>query len=82
MSETGISFSFRLQSFVALLQKIEEKQREQSKLFRKKMEDKVAAFLAANPADMRCLTMPPMTKYERSVVHDVSEVTGSVVAHR
>jgi len=62
-------------------QKMEEKQREQSKLFRKRMEDKVAAFLAANPADMRCLTMPPMTKYERSVVHDVSEVTGSVVAH-
>jgi len=60
---------------------MEEKQREQSKLFRKKVEDKVAAFLAADPAEARCLTMAAMTKYERSVVHDVSEVTGSIVAH-
>lgn len=64
-----------------LQQKMEEKQREQSKLFRKKIEDKVAAFLAADPATVRSLTLSPMTKYERSVVHDVSEVTGSVVAH-
>jgi len=64
-----------------LQQKMEEKQREQSKLFRKNMEDKIANFLAADPSDVRCITLPPMSKYERSVVHDISEVTGAIVAH-
>ena len=65
-----------------LFQKLEEKQREESKIFRKKMEDKIGVFLGQDVADGRCLTFPPMTKYERSVVHDVAEVTGATVAHR
>jgi len=64
-----------------LAQKLEEKQREESKIFRKKMEDKIGVFLGQDVADGRCLTFPPMTKYERSVVHDVAEVTGATVAH-
>ena len=46
------------------------------------MEDKIGVFLGQDVADGRCLTFPPMTKYERSVVHDVAEVTGATVAHR
>jgi len=62
-----------------MAKKMEERQREQSKVFRKKMEEKIDAFV--KQTESRCLTLPPMTKYERSVVHDVAEVAGSVVAH-
>jgi len=61
-----------------MAKKMEEKQREQSKAFRTKMEGKVTAFVKSKE---RSLTLPPMTKYERSVVHDVAEVAGTVVAH-
>ena len=60
-----------------MAKKLEEKQREQGQVFRKKMEERVNKFLSDKN---RCLVFDPMTKFERSVVHDVAEVAG-IICH-
>jgi len=58
--------------------KADEVQRKATKAFREKMEARLKAFVVQSKE--RTLTLDPMEKSERAVVHDVAEVAG-LVAH-
>ena len=59
-----------------MLAKMEEKERQAKLKFRTKIEDKINEFLKND--NERTVKFPAMDKYQRSVVHDVSEVAGLV----
>ena len=58
--------------------KMEEQQKKATQVCREKAEKKISEFVKDEEATK--LELPPMAKYERSVVHDVAEVAG-LVAH-
>ena len=58
------------------LAKLEEKERQAKLKFRTKVETKINEFLKKE--NEKTLKFPPMDKYHRSVVHDVTEVAGLV----
>ena len=59
-----------------MVAKIEEKERQAKLKFRTKVETKINEFLKKE--NDKTLKFPPMDKYHRSVVHDVTEVAGLV----
>ena len=59
-----------------MVAKIEEKQRQAKLKFRTKIETKLNDFLKKE--NDKTLKFPPMDKYHRSVVHDVTEIAGLV----
>jgi len=56
--------------------KLQEKEKQLKLKFREKIEQKINAFLRAG--DEKTLKFPPMDKYQRSIIHDVAEITGLV----
>lgn len=52
--------------------KMEEKQKQMTRLFRTKTEKRISDFVKDTTA--KKLTFEAMEKYERSIVHDVAEV--------
>lgn len=65
-----------------MAKKLEERNKQESKIFREKMEGRIDEFLKLPIGEEknRRLVMEPMAKYHRSVVHDVAEVAG-LIAH-
>merc|ERR1711874_261304 len=54
--------------------KLEERQKAEKLKFRSKIEEKINAFLKDDKS--KTLKFPAMDKFQRSVVHDVSEIAG------
>ena len=63
----------RRQKEKEMKKKMEEKAREATKKMRESVEKKIGDFVKDDTK--KCLEFPPMQKYERSIVHDVAEVT-------
>ena len=63
-----------------LAKKLEERNKQESKVFRQKMEAKIDEFLKLPIGEEknRRHILEPMAKYHRSVVHDVAEIAGLV----
>ncbi len=61
-----------------LAKQLEEKNKQDSKIFREKIEKQIDEFLKLPIGEEknRKLVMEPMPKYHRSVVHDVAEIAG------
>jgi len=56
------------------VKKLQEQEKRQKVEFRKRMEQEVSAFIQASGEPRR--RFQPMTKIERSILHDVAEVAG------